>query len=451
MGPLKALYRSWAIACAGQQIYPPHHHAAWLEKITEDGVRRRAETYYQQLLAESRKYNATKLLRQTPSIGPIHAALLLASRDTSPLPHQAPTLGLRALGVEDESSVGEYRFAEGPIKRSKKLVAVRGLNQNHNHDLQNIFKGAAMQASGISDFHDYKEGLYLLVRAGRLDIKSQCKCIVALAKLRASRFCPSLFLLMRTLFKIAFPFLLWPISVMAQDPRPSGQADSPDQIPTASQTTAPGKNSMVPSDPAPISSPAPVLTPPFLYLQPMKQAPHPAGYAPVLKLSAGYSVTSLGLPSSARITLSGANVSISADSGKHFGATLDLDYALAPNVFSSGRHMDMLSYLVGPVLYPSHGNSLSTFVRVLAGGTRVSGPFPSGNGGLNAGHVQYPTWAAGGGVEYRLSPAFGLRVSVDYLQSHFYNPSGAVRAQNDFRVVNSIVFYPGMPSFRRHH
>jgi len=83
-------------------------------KITEDGVRHPAEMYYQQLLAESRKYNATKLLRQIPSIGPIRAALLLASRDTSPLQHQAPTLGLRALGVEDESSAGEYRFAEGP-------------------------------------------------------------------------------------------------------------------------------------------------------------------------------------------------------------------------------------------------------------------------------------------------------------------------------------------------
>ena len=46
---LKALYRSWAIPCAGQQVYAPRHRAAWLEKITEAGVRRRAEMYYQQL------------------------------------------------------------------------------------------------------------------------------------------------------------------------------------------------------------------------------------------------------------------------------------------------------------------------------------------------------------------------------------------------------------------
>ena len=45
---LKALYRSWAIPCAGQQVYALRHRTEWLEKITEAGVRRRAELYYQQ-------------------------------------------------------------------------------------------------------------------------------------------------------------------------------------------------------------------------------------------------------------------------------------------------------------------------------------------------------------------------------------------------------------------
>jgi hypothetical protein len=79
---LKALYRSWAIPCAGQQVYAPRRRAEWLGKIAEAGVCRRAEFYYQQLdallllhqqarqelLAESKKHNATKLLRQVPSI-----------------------------------------------------------------------------------------------------------------------------------------------------------------------------------------------------------------------------------------------------------------------------------------------------------------------------------------------------------------------------------------------
>jgi transposase len=46
---LKAIYRSWAIPCAGEQVYAPRHRAEWLEKISESGVRRRAELYYGQL------------------------------------------------------------------------------------------------------------------------------------------------------------------------------------------------------------------------------------------------------------------------------------------------------------------------------------------------------------------------------------------------------------------
>jgi len=50
MTRLKAIYRSWAIPRAGQQVYAPRHRAAWLAKISEAGVRRRAELYYQQLV-----------------------------------------------------------------------------------------------------------------------------------------------------------------------------------------------------------------------------------------------------------------------------------------------------------------------------------------------------------------------------------------------------------------
>src|ERR1017187_5493465 len=92
MNRLKALYRSWAIPCAGTQVYAPRHRSEWLGKIAEAGVRRRAELYYQQLdalrllrqqarkelLAEGRKYRATKLLRQIPGIGPLRAAQLVA-------------------------------------------------------------------------------------------------------------------------------------------------------------------------------------------------------------------------------------------------------------------------------------------------------------------------------------------------------------------------------------
>jgi transposase len=93
---LKAIYRCWAIPCAGKQVYAPRYRAEWLAKIAEAGVRRRAGLYYQQfdtlaalrqqarreLLAEARKHPAMRLLRQIPTIGPIRAALLIALMQT---------------------------------------------------------------------------------------------------------------------------------------------------------------------------------------------------------------------------------------------------------------------------------------------------------------------------------------------------------------------------------
>ena len=43
MSRVKAIYRSWAIPCTGKQVYALRHRAEWLGKITEPGVRRRAE------------------------------------------------------------------------------------------------------------------------------------------------------------------------------------------------------------------------------------------------------------------------------------------------------------------------------------------------------------------------------------------------------------------------
>ena len=88
MNRIKALYRGWSIPCAGTQVYAPRYREEWLHKIEDAGVRQQAELLYQQLdglqtlrrtlrpelLAESRKHKASKLLRQIPCIGPIRAA-----------------------------------------------------------------------------------------------------------------------------------------------------------------------------------------------------------------------------------------------------------------------------------------------------------------------------------------------------------------------------------------
>ncbi len=161
MSRVKAIYRSWGIACSGKQVYAPQHRVEWLAKITEPGVRRRAEFYYQQLdalrslrrevrrelLEESKKHQAWKRLCQIPSIGPIRAAVLLGILQT---PHrfrtkrQLWTFG--GLGIETYSSA-DHRYVEGQLKRSKKPALIRGLNENCNHDVKNLLKGAAIIAS----------------------------------------------------------------------------------------------------------------------------------------------------------------------------------------------------------------------------------------------------------------------------------------------------------------
>jgi hypothetical protein len=174
MNRLKSLYRSWGIPCAGTGVYAPRYRAEWLGKIREAGVRRRAEHYYQQLdvlrllhkevrrdlLVEAKKHKAWKLLRQIPGIGPIRAAVLIAVMQT---PHRFRTKRqlwkYSGLGLETHDSA-QYHAVEGELRRSKRPATVRGLNKDHNHDLKDIFKGAALRAStAAGPLRDFYENL----------------------------------------------------------------------------------------------------------------------------------------------------------------------------------------------------------------------------------------------------------------------------------------------------
>jgi len=161
MNRLKALYRSWAIPCAGWDVYYTPRRSQWLDKIPEPGVRYRAEQLYQQLdmlqhlrqqarrelLVESRQHAITAKLRQIPSLGPIRSALAVALIQT---PHRFRSKRqlwtYSGLGLETRDS-GEYQFVQGQPRRRKKQATIRGLNKDYNHDLKGLFKGAATRAS----------------------------------------------------------------------------------------------------------------------------------------------------------------------------------------------------------------------------------------------------------------------------------------------------------------
>lgn len=248
---------------------------------------------------------------------------------------------------------------------------------------------------------------------------------------------------------MAFAFLIWPISVIAQDP------SAPDQSIPPVQTSPSENNSMPNSDTSTAQSPAPspilpVQTPGSLYSPPARRPPIGPAYFSIFNISAGYSVTNLAMPSLGRVTLNGMDVSLAVDGGRRIGAKLDLSYTLAPNVSGTGHRADAFSYLVGPTFSLWKGNRLSAHAEALVGGARIVGPVPNASGGFSRGYVRYPAWGFGGSAEYSLSSAFGFRVTVDYLRTYFFDPSIVIRGQNDIRVVNSIVYYFGQPIRSRH-
>src|SRR5689334_15306241 len=160
MNRIKSVYRSWAIPCGGKSVYSRRHRAEWLAKLGEPGVRIRAEHLYEQLdslqplrqaarrelLRESQKHAGVKLLRQIPTIGPIRSALLVALLQT---PHRFRTkrqLWAYAGFAVQTCDSGEFRVVRGKLRRNRERVTVRGLNRNHNPDLKNLLKGAAISA-----------------------------------------------------------------------------------------------------------------------------------------------------------------------------------------------------------------------------------------------------------------------------------------------------------------
>src|ERR1700746_592091 len=164
MNRIKSVSRSGPMPCAGTSVYSRRHRAEWLAKLVEPGVRIRAEHLYQQLdslepgrqaarrelMRESRKHAAVKLLGQIPAIGPIRSALLVAILQT---PHrfrskrQLWAYGGFAVQTYDS---GEYRFVRGKLHRNREHITVRGLNHNHNHDLKNLLKGRDISVTELS-------------------------------------------------------------------------------------------------------------------------------------------------------------------------------------------------------------------------------------------------------------------------------------------------------------
>jgi len=75
------------------------------------------------------------------------ATIVVAVMDSTGKLVMESILETKAATILETRTSAEYRFVEGQVRRSKKLLSIRGLNKDHNHDLKGLFKGAATMAS----------------------------------------------------------------------------------------------------------------------------------------------------------------------------------------------------------------------------------------------------------------------------------------------------------------
>jgi opacity protein-like surface antigen len=151
-----------------------------------------------------------------------------------------------------------------------------------------------------------------------------------------------------------------------------------------------------------------------------------------------------------RVGLNGADISITVGLYSRVALRGDLGYARAANVFGSAHHSDVLSYLAGPVFYPTTHRHVDTYIHALMGGARVTGPILLNGGGIAKGSwANQFAWAVGAGGEFWVSDSVAIRTGVDYLRTAYYDSSLLIRGQNNIRTTASVVYFFGKRSRTR--
>jgi len=170
------------------------------------------------------------------------------------------------------------------------------------------------------------------------------------------------------------------------------------------------------------------------------QSPLAPARGKTIDVGLGYSYVREGQSVSSPVGLTGGNASITIGYSR-LELKVDLGYARAANLPGTGRHNEVLSYLAGPVFHPLIHRNFETYVQVLGGAARVSGPVPLGVGSyLLGGWASGLAWAVGGGVEYRVTNAIAIRTGVDYMRTSYFDPALTLRGQSNIRSTASIVY-----------
>src|SRR3984893_5309367 len=238
---------------------------------------------------------------------------------------------------------------------------------------------------------------------------------------------------MRIFFPALFCIVLGAANVSAQSPIASASGEV--AVGAASGETAPaGVSSIVPAAASSSKTPVAIIR---------GNAPAAPARGKTIELGLGYSYVSHAENLSQRLRLQGADGSVTIYFGR-VGIKADVGYARASNVLGTGKHSDVLSYLVGPVFHHRIRPNFNTYAHALVGGARVSGPILT-NGGLIllGGWSTGDAWAVGGGTEYWVTPSMAIRTGADYLRTTYYDASLVVRGQGNLRATATVAYYFG--------
>lgn len=123
------------------------------------------------------------------------------------------------------------------------------------------------------------------------------------------------------------------------------------------------------------------------------QFPVPAAKGKTIDVSLGFSYVSRPGGFSNRVGLNGADANVTSGYSR-LGLKADLGYARASNFGGTGRHTDVLTYMVGPVFHPTMHRNFATYIHALGG--------PLGSA------VLFPLWEVDSfsGVGQRTSPGW---------------------------------------------
>jgi transposase len=167
MQRLKALCRARGIRTPGAGLYDPEARAEWLGRLHQRGARLRASVLKElrtktraAVVAEARRDPAWDVLRSIPFLGPVRSAVLLGTLRTPWRFRTKRNLWSHAgLAVVTHTS-SEFIMVGGHPVRRKRPPLTRGLNRNHNRVVKNVFRSAAVAASGRpGPWRDFYQGM----------------------------------------------------------------------------------------------------------------------------------------------------------------------------------------------------------------------------------------------------------------------------------------------------